>query len=804
MASPPRRRTLWDAALGLATALVVFGAVPGVLVGFVGLPVPRHWSSDDLVSWRSLFDLLAIVSWCAWAACAWPILRAATCRVRSRDVAGAVRLFDRIAVRIALGFLAWSALLGATATAWEDAPAGASTAPSAQMHTGADRPRAGARPRQVVRLTLEAGAPGGQAGVPGADRGIASDTLPRVHAAPFWLEGGLLPLVELTAAGISALVAALLARRARQLRRLRAFLREEGDHSPEPTDEEAELSALLSPFESSSLPGLIEAAARHLDSALAASSQMPGPVRWLRAGHDEVEVCFAEPVPAALAGWERTGEFTWRRSPDAGTLHLDAASNEASPWCPVLVPLGDDRRGTWLLPVPAGTCVAIVGPRAQDLVRAMRAVLASWSWHESLVLTDDPLEAATAVSGCSPEAARSRALGQTVVYFGEPHTLPPTVQHACAVLATSQVDNAEVTVMVDARGASAHPLGLTVRPALLEAALRGAVHALVDPEGSEGRTAVRPLKSDRGPAATVDVSSDEPDEARPMPLPLLSPPSTQPSRDLASCAHAPGQAEVRLLVTVPEIIGLQGTLPPSRARRAVEVVAYLAMHAPDSVTGDRLRTRVLGSSETDAAVKTLFNVVGAARRALGVGPDGQPLLPPASRSGHYRLSPHVSVDAARAWALLRDGLAARDRSEALGLLRGGLELVAAEPLGGVLTGYVWWRAEGHERRLADAVVDGACTLVRHALAGDDIDLARWALAQARKVEPSCEPLARAAMRVAAASGDARRLHAEWQECQRQIDELDPGSVPSERTEQLYALLRAQLAGDGPRSPQAQV
>lgn len=156
----------------------------------------------------------------------------------------------------------------------------------------------------------------------------------------------------------------------------------------------------------------------------------------------------------------------------------------------------------------------------------------------------------------------------------------------------------------------------------------------------------------------------------------------------------------------------------------------------------------------------------------------------------------VTVDAERARTLLRAGLASRDPADAVTKLREGLELVRGEPLGGVLTGYGWWRAEGHERRIADAVVDGACALIRAALSSDDIDLARWALAQARKVEPYCEPLSRAAMRVAAASGDPRRLHAEWQECRRQVDELDPGGSPSVRTEQLYALLRAQLAGGG--------
>ena len=82
------------------------------------------------------------------------------------------------------------------------------------------------------------------------------------------------------------------------------------------------------------------------------------------------------------------------------------------------------------------------------------------------------------------------------------------------------------------------------------------------------------------------------------------------------------QVQVRLLTAIPRIDGLQEALSPKRARRAIEVVAYLGLHRPDPVTSDRLRTRVLGTRESDAAAKTLFNTIGAARRALGLDSTG--------------------------------------------------------------------------------------------------------------------------------------------------------------------------------------
>ncbi|HVC14192.1 MAG TPA: bacterial transcriptional activator domain-containing protein [Acidimicrobiales bacterium] len=900
-ATSQTRHALWDASVGAAAALLVFVAVPGVLVGFVGLPLPRHWEGHDVLSWTGLFDALAVVSWCAWAACAWPILRAAVTRVRTRDLGAAERLTDRLGLRIALGVLALSSFFGvgasvAGATAPRSAATRAACAPASAVSA---RSRTGpfARPlaRPLVRPLVGDHAPLGQRGTrpaarPRGTRAVAvhaGDTLATLAAAHYgdssawhaiasanlgrlmadgtrfvdptalrsgWVlalpaldaqalrgvevgelhgsqeppgrvppekttparvvaashdpVGSLLPIAELAGAGVSALVAGLLARRARQLRRLQAFLREEGGPSPAPDERDASLGTFVAPFEEVPLVDVVEAAARLLGDALGTLQPTPGPVQWLRAGHDGVEVRFAEPVPDRLPGWSRTDAGTWHLPATLDVAALSRRLARDEPWCTALLPLGDDDRGTWLLPVDAGACVAVVGPRAADLLLAMRAGVATWSWHEALLVTDDVGQATNAAFSDAQRQTRkpgqsagtSSPGGPRVLFVGNPDDLPAPVRGACAVLATDQVDDADVTVIVDQRGASAHPLGLTVRPPLLDRSWTSAVRKLTEPSPARIEPGTLPLVHHRVATATLHVTDPTTEEPG-VTAHLFSWSGTAPGDDAAVTRAVPvrGPAEVRLLTSVPRLVGLRSDLPPKRARRAVEVVAYLALHAPDPVTGDRLRTRVLGSADADAAAKTLFNTIGAARRSLGPGPDGEPLLPPASRSGHYRLSPALTADAVRAPVLLGAGLAAHDPAEAVARLREGLQLVEGEPLGGVLTGYAWWRTEGHERRVADAVVDGACALVRGALGSGDIDLARWALAQARKVEPYGEALTRAAMRVAAAAGDAPRLHAEWQECQRRMDELDPGGTPSARSEQLYVLLRAQLAGHSPRA-----
>jgi DNA-binding SARP family transcriptional activator len=233
----------------------------------------------------------------------------------------------------------------------------------------------------------------------------------------------------------------------------------------------------------------------------------------------------------------------------------------------------------------------------------------------------------------------------------------------------------------------------------------------------------------------------------------------------------------------------------------VELVAYLALHRPDDVTSDRLRTRVLGSSNADAASKTLFNTATAARRAMGTDQSGHPLFPPGSRTGHYQVSDAVSTDVQRATRLAEVGSAASDPTAAMAHLRAALDLIEGEPLANALSGYTWWEAEGHGARTAAVLVNAACDLAALAVNAELFDLAQWGLAQARLVDPYSEALSRVAMQVAAAAGDADRLRREWRECQRRVDELDPGSTPSPRTERLYGELAQRVLIGAPGSGQ---
>jgi len=622
--------------------------------------------------------------------------------------------------------------------------------------------------------------------------------------APDQPAGQGLPLPELVAIGTGAVVAAALARRARRARHRAAMVRPEGGRWPDPSEPAAAAAADLVPFEDVPALAWVEAANRHLAAALASvgrTSEVP-PVRLVRVGPDGVEVRLARSVEWAPPGWSTVDGPAWLLPAAAELETVVRVGRGSEPWLPALLPVGTNHDGTWLVPVEPGGCVPVIGATADAVVAAMRLAVESWAWADQLAVTDDAGvagTAATTVGRWGDGFVRPR-----VVYFGDPADLTPAAATRCSVVTTLPVPATDLTVTVDANAASLHPLGVVVQPDLLDDSRREALAealavtatatptaatvtpATVTVTGSTvSRSTVSRAHSVAGGPVTRPVDAPgRPEVASAGPTDPVG--TAEPAARFVRSELAPGPVEVRLLTAVPRLDGLAEELTPKRARRAVELVAYLALHHPAPVTGDRLRTRVLGSADADAAAKTLFNTAGTARRAMGRDTSGEQLLPLATKGSHYRISPLVTADVTRATALVEAAGDATTRDEAMALLREALGLVEDEPLARTLSGYGWWQAEGHEQQVAGVMVDAACRLAVLATADGLFDLARWGVEQARRVEPYSEALSRAAMQVAANAGDADRLRREWQECLRRVDELDPGSLPSEATENLYA------------------
>lgn len=843
-------RNAADVTGSLLTAVLVFAAIPTALILVIGDPLAHGLGHGLHQPVRDLLAVLTATAWLAWAACSLQLARAVIVHVRLGGAVGpsGAALTDRVAARIATGVLIVIALggpltltsaagasraVGTSITARDVIPASAPAQTS--LVPGTDAPlssattyvvRSGDSLWSIADAELGAGddwpsiaalnlgrlMPGGlrmldpnriyagwtlqmpTTAAPVATRDAAAVVAPPSdpHARTEGVGGAaspvLLPLSgdaapsfavaspgpsgltlpELVALGIGTITCAALARRARRGRLLRQAVGGDPTQEAAPSERAVDTAVLLARFADAPALGAFESANYTLAEALARDGRqdLVGGFRAICVGAAGVDFWLAEPGQPAPAG------FTL--SADAGMWHLAHGAGSSvqagRPFLPIVLPIGDDDAGTWLVPLRRGSCLPIMGDAAESLWRAARPAQEAWSWADSVLVTDDPLTVADEV-GLSAGAHDRTSDAPQILYFGDPAFLGDPLAQQVAIVTLAHVPASDVTVLVDAHAASIHPLGRTLRPHLMDDDTAHLIEQLITPRSVAGQQVadLPPMTQNAAPPRSTSFVEVDPAAAAAFP--------------------PPGTVEVKLLTMTPRLDGLREDLPPNRMRRAVELVAYLGLHIGEDVTSDRLRTRVLGSADADAASKTLFNIAAAARRALGADRSGVPLFPPGTRTGHYRVTEEVTVDVHRAASLALQGSGTEDPTTAIALLRAALELVEGEPLANALSGYSWWEAEGHGARIAAVLVNAAGNLAALAVEAGLFELAQWGLDQARLVDPYSEALSRSAMQVAAAAGDADRLRREWRACQRRMDELDPGATPSPRTERLYGELR---------------
>jgi DNA-binding SARP family transcriptional activator len=800
-----------DVVGAFVAAILAFTAVPAVLVLVVGDPLSGGLGHSWQPAPRDGLVALALAAWIAWAACTSQLVRAVVVHVRRGEVRpiGIATPLDRIAARIAVGVLAVTTAgtplvlgSGAGATtaapsvltvAAQPSPTGHASPAQAVVHTVqpgeglwriADaRLGDGADWTQVAALNLGRDMGDGQRFVD-PDHVVAGWRLrlpaeaadnrtDRVGLRPGGSRPGGAPdrLPELVVLGCGSLACAALARRARRRHRPPPFSGDlplvVGRTGARVSEAAVDTDALLQRFPSVPALDAFETANGLLACSLGTAGGVGEPrVRTVCVSPDGVTFSLAGAhgdAPHPFVAVENLSSAGSRSAWRVGHGDLEAIETDASfPYAPIVFPVGDDDAGTWLVALGPGDVLPVLGESAPSMLRAAQDAAASWAWSDLVLITDDP--AHPGLDGRSVPA----------LFFGDPRRLRPDVARHIAVVTTASVAATDLTVLVDRQAATLHPVGRVLRPHLQSADTAQLIAELVDPTDPFGVPAVElasePPIGPGQPSRTSDLNR--------------TPPTVS--------ALTPGPVDVRLLTVTPRLDGLAEELPPNRARRAIELVAYLALHQPDVITGDRLRTRVLGSSDADAAAKTLQNTAYAARRAMGAAGDGTALFPGATRNGLYQVSPEVTVDVQRAATLVAEAKAHDDTQLAMAHYRAALDLVEGEPLANALSGYSWWEAEGHGARIAAVLVDGACRLATLAADAELFDLARWGLERARLVEPYSEALSRAAMELAAAEGDADRLRLEWRECIRRVDALDPGSSPSPRTESLYGELSRQV------------
>ena len=200
---------------------------------------------------------------------------------------------------------------------------------------------------------------------------------------------------------------------------------------------------------------------------------------------------------------------------------------------------------------------------------------------------------------------------------------------------------------------------------------------------------------------------------------------------------------VRLLGPQAEVDGLVEPFNADLRRRCVEMTSYLAIHRHEPVTGDRLRTRVLGDGYSDASTRTLANTASAVRRSLG-STGGATRLLPVSPGGHYRSS-DLGSDVEQFHNLV--ATARRSSTGERHLLTEAISLIRGEPLAAELRGFEWFLAEGHLARLQRDAEWAALRLARLAIEAGDVDVAYFALERGRLVDPYSDDIVAALARV---------------------------------------------------------
>ena len=204
------------------------------------------------------------------------------------------------------------------------------------------------------------------------------------------------------------------------------------------------------------------------------------------------------------------------------------------------------------------------------------------------------------------------------------------------------------------------------------------------------------------------------------------------------------EVRVDMLRADPQIVGLYEPLTPTLRRRCVEMLAYLALHRHEPITGDRLRTRVLTHADVDASIRTLANTASAVRRSLGADEQG-PRLHQVTSSGLYVT--HGVTSDVEIFTTLVNRARQLPTADAAPLARQALTLIKGEPLASALRGFEWFLAEGYGARLSRDGEWAALVLHHDALCRDQYELAFWALQQGLLIDPYSDVLREAAVRV---------------------------------------------------------
>jgi len=213
---------------------------------------------------------------------------------------------------------------------------------------------------------------------------------------------------------------------------------------------------------------------------------------------------------------------------------------------------------------------------------------------------------------------------------------------------------------------------------------------------------------------------------------------------------------------------------PDLKRRELILTVYLACRG-GRVNASAVQDALWNGQAVQG--KTVWNLVGRTRTALGLLPDGTWVLPPSDRMRNMKgMSPDVTTDLA-VFRYLYEQAQTTSSSEAIGLLRQALALVDGPPFDA--DGYDWAYHGTQDVAEACRLIEQATEqLVNLALDIDDVDIAREALTQGLRGLPGDEVLYRLRMKVEHHAGNLTGVTAAFEELLRHLSDFDADASPS--------------------------
>jgi nucleoid-associated protein YgaU len=617
-------------------------------------------------------------------------------------------------------------------------------------------------------------------------------------------------IASTTLLGVGGALATGLAVRVRRLRRRRAVRGEHG-HSP--------LANALSTTEAAILAAADVPLVRWAGQSIAQlvqrldhRSMSAGPVAVEISEETGIEILWEQPQRPAPEPWRvADGGWAWRLpyDPEAAvpTAELPAA-------IPALVTIGQREGRQLLLDLEAYGAVSVTGPpdRRDAFLRSVALELAS---SEEFADTDvvvvgidagmttlDRLTATTLESAVSVLARTSEEVATSLARAKRSNTFSARtgghVPIEATVVIASGLSDVEVRTLIETSTARSGvavvvATGEGVAPAHIEIGSDGGARLLpldieFDPCGLAETTAndvddlLRELGSDVAAPVdrVIDVRVDNATQGEHEPDDL----STSNGHAAVEAAFdelfpepTPDRCEPAMVV---HVLGAPSVPDrPEIGRRELILTTYLACRE-GPVAASAVQDALWGGKPVET--KTVWNVIGATRRALGDLEDGSPAMPAADRSrgGSLQLAAGVTTDLAILRRLVSEADGASS-SEAITLLREGLSLVTGPPFDAV--GYDWAYRDQDVAEASTLIEQAAERLVELALEADQVDIAREAVVRGLRGLPGNEELYRCRMRVEHHAGNLPGVTAAYEELVAYLDDLE--TEPSPATSALF-------------------